>query len=217
MAGSDRFMDCQTEAFPLEGKVANAMSRMRCSHHSGVTFLAMITAIAWPTPHHRLWRSLSSRRSLWVAVLSYMCKKLSFPHPSRCSLDTFSRLGEGFYSCALCKKLGFSHQLSLSAKSDYRAQPPPRGTLIVDQRRACAARPRGKAGSERRKACFHPGGSGFHLPRGLHASPALKPNSINFYVHNTGSLLLSSLKKVTFPSSLLPRPSSSSLSPLLPR
>ena len=33
-------------------------------------------------------------------------------------------------------------------------------------RRACAARPRGKAGSERRKACFHPGGSGFHLPRG---------------------------------------------------
>ena len=33
-------------------------------------------------------------------------------------------------------------------------------------RRACAARPRGKAGSERRKACFHPGGSGFLLPRG---------------------------------------------------
>ena len=35
-----------------------------------------------------------------------------------------------------------------------------------NRRRACAARPRGKAGSERRKACFHPGGSGFHLPRG---------------------------------------------------
>ena len=30
------------------------------------------------------------------------------PHPSRYSLDTFSRLGEGFYSYALCKKLGCS-------------------------------------------------------------------------------------------------------------
>ena len=68
MAGSDRLMDCQTEAFPLEGKVANAMSRMRCSRRSGVIFLAMITAIAWPTPHHRLRRSLSSRRSLLVSA-----------------------------------------------------------------------------------------------------------------------------------------------------
>ena len=99
-----------------------------------------------------------------------------------------------------------SYQLSHSAMPDFRAQLCPRGTLIADQRRACAARPRGKAGSERRKACFHPGGSGFLLPRGLHASPALKPNSINFYVHNTGSLLLSSLKKVTSPRpSLVPR------------
>ena len=70
MAGSDRLMDCQTEAFPLEGKVANEMSRMRCSRRSGVTFLAMITAIAWPTPHHRLRRSLSSRRSLLVDALA---------------------------------------------------------------------------------------------------------------------------------------------------
>ena len=30
----------------------------------------MITAIAWSTPHHRLRRSLSSRRSLWVDALS---------------------------------------------------------------------------------------------------------------------------------------------------
>ena len=36
-----------------------------------------------------------------------------------------------------------------------------------NRRRTCGARPRGKAGSERRKACFHPGGSGFHLPRTL--------------------------------------------------
>ena len=44
------------------------MSRMRCSRRSGVIFLAMITAIAWPTPHHRLRRSLSSRRSLLVSA-----------------------------------------------------------------------------------------------------------------------------------------------------
>ena len=35
-----------------------------------------------------------------------------------------------------------------------------------NRRRAGKARPRGKAGNERRKACFHPGGSGFSLPRG---------------------------------------------------
>ena len=54
----------------LEEKVLNAVKRMRSSHRSGVIFLAMITAIAWPTPHHRLRRSLSSRRSLLVSALS---------------------------------------------------------------------------------------------------------------------------------------------------
>ena len=40
---------------------------------------------------------------------------------------------------------------------------------------------RGKAGSERRKACFHPGGSGFHLPCGVaRATPCFHP--IDFYV-----------------------------------
>ena len=71
-----------TEAFPLEGKVANAMSRMRCSRRSGVIFLAMITAIAWPTPHHRLRRSLSSRRSHLVSRLSIIanrCTEVSHP------------------------------------------------------------------------------------------------------------------------------------------
>ena len=52
----------------LEEKVLNAVKRMRCSRRSGVIFLAMITAIAWPTPHHRLRRSLSSRRSLLVSA-----------------------------------------------------------------------------------------------------------------------------------------------------
>ena len=56
---------------------------------------------------------------------------------------------------------------------NYRSQPclilaPNHAPVAADStagRRACAARPRGKAGSERRKACFHPGGSGFLLPR----------------------------------------------------
>ena len=52
----------------LEEKVLNAVKRMRCSRRSGVIFLAMITAIAWPTPHHRRRRSLSSRRSLLVSA-----------------------------------------------------------------------------------------------------------------------------------------------------
>ena len=37
-----------------------------------------------------------------------------------------------------------SCRLSQSATSDSRPQPCPRGTLIADQRRACAARPKGK-------------------------------------------------------------------------
>ena len=74
-----------------------------------------------------------------------------------------------------------SYQLSHSAMPDSRAQLCPRGTLIADQRRACAARPRGKAGSERRKACFHPGGSGFHLPRGG-GSAAFQFYQLGFYV-----------------------------------
>ena len=78
---------------------------------------------------------------------------------------TFSRLGEGFYSCAVFMLLGRSIQQSQTDTNDQCTQPRPRGTLIADQRRAGEARPRGKAGSERRKACFHPGGSGFHLPR----------------------------------------------------
>ena len=76
-----------------------------------------------------------------------------------------SRLGEGFYSCAVFMLLGRSIQHSQTDMNDQCTQPRPRGTLMQSAR-AGEARPRGKAGSERRKACFHPGGSGFHLPRG---------------------------------------------------
>ena len=71
---------------------------------------------------------------------------------------------------------GFSSRRSLlvSALTNYRypprlisalTTPPWQRTAQLDAR-ACVARPWGKAGSERRKACFHPGGSGFLLPRG---------------------------------------------------
>ena len=70
---------------------------------------------------------------------------------------------------------GFSSRRSLlvSALTNYRypprlisapTTPPWQRTAQLDAR-ACAARPWGKAGNERRKACFHPGGSGFLLPR----------------------------------------------------
>ena len=57
---------------------------------------------------------------------------------------TFSRLGEGFYSCAVFMLLGRSIQQSQTDTNDQCTQPRPRGTLIADQRRACAARPKGK-------------------------------------------------------------------------
>ena len=71
---------------------------------------------------------------------------------------------------------GFSSRRSLlvSALTNYRypprlisapTTPPWQRTAQLDAR-ACAARLWGKAGNERRKACFHPGGSGFLLPRG---------------------------------------------------
>ena len=41
---------------------------------------------------------------------------------------------------------------------------------------------RGKAGSERRKACFHPGGSGFHLPRGADGQGHSQFYSIDFHI-----------------------------------
>ena len=85
----------------------------------------------------------------------------------------------------------------------------PRDTLIADQRRACAARPRGKAGSERRKACFHPGGSGFHLPRGRVGRQCRLPVIFNWLSRHTQVLcfFLDSRKKrnPSFPPSSSPR------------
>ena len=104
----------------------------------------MITTTTWSTPHHRLRRSLSSRRSLLVAALSYIYKKSAFPLIRFALLDTFPRLGEGFYSYAVFMLVGRSIQQSQTDTNDQCIQSRPRGTLIADQRRACAARPKGK-------------------------------------------------------------------------
>ena len=88
--------------------------------------LSKLYKITPPTRLHLISRdkpdSFSSRRSLLVAAFSYIIKKCIPPHPSRYSLDTFSRLGEGFYSYALCKKLGCSAQLLLPVTLDSRTQ-----------------------------------------------------------------------------------------------
>ena len=78
----------------------------------------------------------------------------------------------------------------VSALTNYRypprlisapTTPPWQRTAQLDAR-ACAARPWGKAGNERRKACFHPGGSGFLLPRGGQGHSQFY--SIDFHVTN---------------------------------
>ena len=87
---------------------------------------------------------------------------------------------------------GFSSRRSLlvSALTNYRypprlisapTTPPWQRTAQLDAR-ACVARPWGKAGNERRKACFHPGGSGFLLPRGGQGHSQFY--SIDFHVTN---------------------------------
>ena len=72
---------CQPKAFPLEGKVANAMSRMRCRLHSsrqqnyiGITplwRLHLIRLIAFAT--------FSSRRRLWVGRAGQHMQGAAFP------------------------------------------------------------------------------------------------------------------------------------------
>ena len=79
-----------------------------------------------------------------VAALSYIYKKVRFPLIRFAMLSTFSRLGEGFYSYAVFMLVGRSIQQSQTDTNDQCIQSRPRGTLIADQRRACAARPKGK-------------------------------------------------------------------------
>ena len=109
----------------------------------------------------------------------YAAFHAAFPLIRFAMLSTFPLPGEGFYCPAFSS--------CLANLTNYRTQPrlipaPNHPPWHADRRsaRACAARPRGKAGSERRKACFHPGGSGFHLPRGGQGHTQFY--SIDFYV-----------------------------------
>ena len=139
-----------------------------------------------------------------VAAFSYIIKKCIPPHPSRYTLDTFSRLGEGFYRYALCKKLGCSCQLPHSTTPDSYIQLCPRGTLIADQRRACAARPKGKY-SRGRMALAPIRTREFSLPRGPIHRPRLPVLFQQLSRHTQPSLILSwSPRKNRSPSSLLP-------------
>ena len=106
------------------------------------------------------------------------------PSPSSVSLslDTFSLPGEGIYGRAFSAYLAvlasFRSQPRLLSASNY--VPQGSGQRSWTQGLAKPDK-RGKAGSERRKACFHPGGSGFHLPCGVaRATPCFHP--IDFYV-----------------------------------
>ena len=124
----------------------------------------MITAIAWSTPHHRLRRSLSSRRSLLVSALSNY-------HQSLCKGSTATQLR-------------------------------PRGTLIADQRRACAARPKGKY-SRGRMALAPIRTREFSLPRGAAGGQGHSQfNSINFYVTHRFFVTFFPEESNVFPSSL---------------
>ena len=146
----------------------NAVKRMRCSRRSGVIFLAMITAIAWPTPHHRLRRSLSSRRSLLV---------------------------DSFASCCTPPRLIPAPNHAPVARRCNR-----RGLAKPDHRGKMKNRPGG--------VYSRPSDSSFSLPRGrvwrvgrvARATPSFIQSTFSSH---TGSLLLSSLKKVTSPSSPL--------------
>ena len=79
------------------------------------------------------------------------------------------------------RRAAYLAQLSSITVQDECTQPRPRGTLIADQRRACAARPRGNIqgnGWRLRRS----GHAEFSLPRGRGGSAASHFNSTDFHV-----------------------------------
>ena len=112
--------------------------------------------------------------------------------------------------------LGCSCQLSSSIAQHFRTHsPPPRQRTAQLDGRAGEARPEGeKCRSGRRKACFHPGGSSFSLPRGMHAAnfSALQFHPISFHAANRFFVsFLTQERNVPLVSSLPPHPQSSAL------
>ena len=122
-------------------------------------------AAATPHPLHCVQHLLLKEKALgWPHFPTYI-KKCVPPHPSCYTLDTFPRLGEGFYRYALCKKLGCSCQLPHSTTPDSCIQPCPVARRC-NRRGACVARPKGKNEKLPGGACSYPGNLSFSLPRG---------------------------------------------------
>ena len=112
--------------------------------------------------------------------------------------------------------LGCSCQLSPAIAQHSRTPiPTPAAADSEAGRRAGEARPEGeKCRSGRRKACFHPGGSSFSLPRGMHAAnfSALQFHPISFHAANRFFVsFLTQERNVPLVSSLPPQPQSSAL------
>ena len=110
-----------TEAFPLEGKVANAMSRMRCSRHSGVILYSYdnghFMAYTSPPP---MAEPLLKEKPFGGRILQHMKSVTFSPHPSRCGSAPSTFQEKPFGEC-IC-------QLSTPAMPDYHPQPPPHGS-----------------------------------------------------------------------------------------
>ena len=88
-------------------------------------------------------------------------------------------------------------QQSPIATPDFRIQPSPPVARRCNRRGLAKPDHRGKRQKRAGGACSRPSGSSFSLPRG--PSPTLFSSFIqSTFTSHTGSLLLSSLKKVTF-------------------
>ena len=147
--------------------------------------------------------SLSSRRSLLVAALSYITYiKSAFPLIRLAIRSTPSPVWEKAFIV-----VRYLRNLTVlpSANSDLCVQLCPRGMLIADRRRACAARPKGKneklpGGSlllSRQLKFFPATGAGRQVAR---ATPCFHP--IDFHITTQPSLVLSwAPRKYRLPSS----------------
>ena len=118
------------KAFSLRRRWAALAARMRCSRRSGVIlYIAMITAISWPTPHQSaLADSFSSRRSLLAAALMEQCglaaswsccllkARLWKPSPGREKVSSDSETDEGEGSILLMLEDAVTKSLLLEEK-----------------------------------------------------------------------------------------------------
>ena len=116
-----------------------------------------------------------------IAAFSNICKLLRSPLIRLAVRSTPSSVWEkAFIVVRFSRNLASLHNYCHPPRLFSASIHAPVAADSAAGRRAGEARPRGKARSERRKACFHPGGSGFHLPRG--GSAAFQFYQLDFYV-----------------------------------